>query len=143
MDNIFFDLPAVFGYLDDLLIGSRPAAEHRRHLREVLGRLQANGLLLNTEKCEWGLRKVDFLRHTVSAAGIAPLPDRVAAIREFSPPQTVEQLQAFLGLFNFYRRFVPGFSGRSQTPSAAPHAGRRNCSGQRRWSPPSRRPGWP
>jgi hypothetical protein len=73
----------------------------------VLGRIQANGLLLNTEKCEWGLRKVDFLGHTISAAGIAPLPDRVAAIREFSPPQTVQQLQAFLGLFNFYRRFVP------------------------------------
>jgi hypothetical protein len=90
MDNIFFDLPAVFGYLDDLLIGSRSAAEHRRHLREVLDRLQANGLILNTEKCEWGLKKVDFLGHTVSAAGIAPLPDRVAAIREFSPPQTVE-----------------------------------------------------
>jgi cytoskeleton-associated protein 5 len=85
MDNIFFDLPAVFGYLDDLLIWRRSAAEHRSHLREVLGRLQANGLLLNIEKCE-----LIFLGHTVSATGIAPLPDRVAAIRKFSPPQTVD-----------------------------------------------------
>jgi hypothetical protein len=51
----------------------------------VLGRLQANGLLLNIEKCE-----LIFLGHTVSATGIAPLPDRVAAIRKFSPPQTVD-----------------------------------------------------
>jgi hypothetical protein len=43
MDHIFFDLPCVFVYLDDLLIASRDAAEHRRHLREVLRRLQQNG----------------------------------------------------------------------------------------------------
>jgi hypothetical protein len=52
----------------------------------------------------FGQSRVDFLGHSVSAAGIALLADRVAAIRVFERPRTVEQLQAFLGLFNFYRR---------------------------------------
>jgi Reverse transcriptase (RNA-dependent DNA polymerase) len=107
MDKIFFDLPCIFVYLDDLLIASRTAEDHRQHVREVLTRLQDNGLRLNGKKCACGQRTVDFLGHRVSAAGISPLPDRMAALRSFSEPATIEQLQAFLGLFNFYRRFVP------------------------------------
>jgi hypothetical protein len=107
IDNIFFKTPAAFGYLDDLLIGSRSAADHRHQLHEVLQWVQNNGLLLNLEKCIFGQQQVEFLGHSVSAAGVLPLPDRVAAIRSFEQPRTVEQLQAFLGLFNFYRRFIP------------------------------------
>jgi RNase H-like domain found in reverse transcriptase len=54
-----------------------------------------------------GQRSFNFLGHVVSAACVAPLPDRVAAICAFPRPQTVEQLQAFLGFLNFYPRFVP------------------------------------
>jgi RNase H-like domain found in reverse transcriptase len=54
----------------------------------------------------WGWRSLEFLGHQVSAQGVAPLADRVAAVRDFPQPHTVQQLQAFLGLFNFYRRFV-------------------------------------
>jgi hypothetical protein len=50
---------------------------------------------------------VDFLGHRVSASGFAPLPNRVAAIQKYPRPATVKQLLAFLGVFNFYRRFVP------------------------------------
>jgi RNase H-like domain found in reverse transcriptase len=50
---------------------------------------------------------VEFLSHKISAAGLSPLPQRVEAVSKFPQPQTVKQLQAFLGLFNFYRRFVP------------------------------------
>jgi RNase H-like domain found in reverse transcriptase/Reverse transcriptase (RNA-dependent DNA polymerase) len=107
MDHIFFDLPCVFIYLDDLLIASRTAEDHRRHVREVLTRLHDSGLRLNSKKCVWGQQAVDFLGHRVSAAGISPLPDRVTALRSFPELATIEQLQAFLGLFNYYRRFVP------------------------------------
>jgi Reverse transcriptase (RNA-dependent DNA polymerase) len=107
MDRLFFDIPFVFLYLDDLLIASRSAAEHRRHLREVLQRLQDNGLVLNADKCVWGQSSMEFLGHQVSAQGVAPLADRIAAVRDFPQPRTVQQLQAFLSLFNFYRRFVP------------------------------------
>jgi cytoskeleton-associated protein 5 len=55
----------------------------------------------------FGCSSTKFLGHKVSAAGVYPLPDRVAALRRFPRPNTVRELQAFLGLFNFYRRFVP------------------------------------
>jgi Reverse transcriptase (RNA-dependent DNA polymerase) len=54
MDQIFFDLPCVFVYLDDLLVASRSVAEPRVHLRQVLHLLQVNGLLINLEKCTFG-----------------------------------------------------------------------------------------
>ena len=107
MDRVFFDLPYSFVYLDDLLVASRCIEDHRRHLREVLGRLQQNGLVVNKEKCVFGCSSIEFLGHKVSAVGVSPLPDRVAALRRFPRPNTVRELQAFLGLFNFYRRFVP------------------------------------
>jgi hypothetical protein len=107
MDKIFFELPFTFIYLDDLLVASRDKDEHISHLQEVLQRLQDNGLVLNTDKCVFGQGEIEFLGNTVSAAGIAPLPSHMEAIRSFPRPTTVKELQAFLGLFNFYRRFMP------------------------------------
>jgi hypothetical protein len=107
MDNIFFDLPFAFVYLDNVLVASRSVADHRRHLRKVLQCLQDNNLVVNAEKCVFGQEKIVFLGHVVTAGGVSPLPDRVAAIREFPEPANIEQLQAFLGLYNFYHRFVP------------------------------------
>jgi Reverse transcriptase (RNA-dependent DNA polymerase) len=107
MDTIFFDLPCVFIYLDDLLIASRTEEEHREVLREVLRRLAANSLLLNVEDCVFGQRSINFLGHVVAASGVAPLLGRVAAICSFLRPPTIEQLQAILGPLNFNRHFVP------------------------------------
>jgi hypothetical protein len=107
MDHFFFDLPFCFMYLDDLLVASRSANEHHSHLRQALRRLQENGLVINCEKCVFGRPEVEFLGHKVTAGSVSPLPERVAAIRQFPRPKTVRDLQAFLGLFNFYWRFVP------------------------------------
>jgi RNase H-like domain found in reverse transcriptase/Reverse transcriptase (RNA-dependent DNA polymerase) len=106
MDELFFDMPCVFVYLDDLLVASRSAAELRLHLRQVLQQLQSNGLVINKDKCIFGQESLDILGHKVQASGISPLPDRVAAISNFPRPSSVVQMQAFLGLFNYYRRFV-------------------------------------
>jgi hypothetical protein len=69
--------------------------------------LQSNGLVVNLDKCMFGCTEVKFLGHRLTAVGISPLPSGVQAIADFPPPATVKQLQAFLGLFNFYRRFIP------------------------------------
>jgi cleavage and polyadenylation specificity factor subunit 1 len=103
MDRIFADIPFTFILLDDILVASRTAEEHQQHLQAVLGLLQENGLLINAVKCVWGAAEVEFLGHTVSAAGTAPLKQRVAAIQAHPRPHTVRDVQAFLGLFNFYR----------------------------------------
>jgi Reverse transcriptase (RNA-dependent DNA polymerase)/RNase H-like domain found in reverse transcriptase len=107
MDAIFADLPFVFIYLDNVLIASRTVEEHQHHLRLVFQLLSKNGLLLNVAKCVLAADSIDFLGHRITAAGIQPLPHRVAAINTFPQPRTVRDLQAFLGLFNFYRKFVP------------------------------------
>jgi hypothetical protein len=60
MDEVFFDMPCVFVYLDDLLVASRTAAEHQMHLRQVLHQLQATGLVINREKCVFGQPSRDF-----------------------------------------------------------------------------------
>jgi Reverse transcriptase (RNA-dependent DNA polymerase) len=89
MDNIFADLPYVFIYLDDVLVTSCTAAEHQRHLRQVLHLLRINGLLINREKCSLGVSSLEFLGHVVSATGVAPLPSRIAAIKAHPKPATI------------------------------------------------------
>ncbi len=76
-------------------------------MEEVFRRLQAAALVINFEKCTFAVPKVDFLGHRVYASGFAPFPSRFAAIQKYPWPATVKQLLAFLGVFNFCRRFVP------------------------------------
>ncbi len=107
MDSILGSLPFAFVYLDDILVASTDEAAHWRHLEAVFSSLQQNGLVINPDKCLLACKSIDFLGHRLSASGIAPLPSRVQAIADFPRPATVKQLQVFLGLFNFYRRFIP------------------------------------
>jgi hypothetical protein len=107
MDTVLGGLPFAFVYLDDIFVASPAEKTHWLHLQAVFSVLQQNSLIVNPEKCLLACSTVDFLGHRLSASGIGPLPSRVQAIAEFPRPATVKQLQAFLGLFNFYRRFIP------------------------------------
>jgi hypothetical protein len=114
MDKLFRHLSFVFTYLDDHLIASATLEEHLQHLEQFFGVLHNNGLTINPEKCVFAASSVKFLGHMVSAAGIQPLPQHLAAIQDFPPPTDVKQLQRFLGMINFYRRFLPGVAGTLQ-----------------------------
>lgn len=107
MDSVLRGLPFVFVYLDDILVASCSASQHESHLRQVFQRLAAHGLIINPSKCQFGLPVLDFLRHRISAEGVVPLPDRVQAISAFPRPTSVKALQEFLGMINFYNRFLP------------------------------------
>jgi hypothetical protein len=107
MDTILGGLPFAFVYLDDILVASPDEKSHWLHLQAVFSVLQQNRLIVNPEKRLLACSTVDFLGHRLSSSGIGPLPSRVQAIADFPRPATVKQLQAFLGLFNFYRRFIP------------------------------------
>lgn len=111
MDTVCIGLDFVFVYLDDILVASGSQSEHMRHLRLVFERLQQHGLVINAAKCQFGRSDLDFLGHHVNCKGITPLPDKVLAIRNFPKPDTVKGLQEFLGMVNFYHRFVPGAAG--------------------------------
>ncbi|BHF60779.1 hypothetical protein SprV_0100374500 [Sparganum proliferum] len=110
VDRVFRGLPFVYAYIDDLLVASSTAEEHMEHLATVFDRLQQFGVVLNPSKCVFGVPSLEFLGHLVDSYGIRPLPSKVAAIRDFPPPTSKRQLQRFLGMVNFYRRFLPNFA---------------------------------
>jgi hypothetical protein len=101
LGRIFF---FAFCYLDDILIGSTSTEEHLHHLRLVLQRLQEYGLVLNMEKCELARQEIAF---HITAEGASPILKHVQAKQDFPAPQDKKQLQTFLGMVNFYRRFIP------------------------------------
>ncbi|KAK3880443.1 hypothetical protein Pcinc_015045 [Petrolisthes cinctipes] len=98
IDEVLRGLPYCFAYIDDLLIASPDEASHKQHLRQVLQRLQDYGIQINTDKSELGVTSLEFLGHTVSPAGIAPLPSKCESIQQFPRPSTQRQLKEFLGM---------------------------------------------
>ena len=100
----------MYVYLDDVLVESATEEQHERDLRQLFGALRHFGLVLNINKCVFGVRQIQFLGHTVSEHGIRPLPGKVASITQFELPRSVRALPCFLGLVNFYRRFLPGIA---------------------------------
>ena len=97
----------LFVYIDDILVASSDAKEHRRHLRLLFRRLADHGLVVNVAKCIFGVDAIDFLGHRLRAQGVELLPERVEAIRQFPQPTDAKALSEFLGMVNFYHRFVP------------------------------------
>ena len=110
MDGIFRQLDFAFVYLDDILIASSSDDEHFDHLRQVFDLLSANGLVINKFKCVFGVTELDYLGHKVTIKGIQPLPDRIKSIQNFPIPQNRPALQRFLGLINYYHRFLPNIA---------------------------------
>ena len=111
MDRLFAGLQFAFVYLDDILIASRNEVEHLEHLQQILSILSKNGLLVNVDKCHFAQQEVEFLGHQVSATGVQPLVKHVEAITSFVQPADIKQLQRFLGMINFFRRFLPNIAG--------------------------------
>jgi hypothetical protein len=85
-----------------------------RHLRLVFKILQSAGLQINPAKCTFSVSSLTFLGHNVDSSGISPMEKHVKALTDFPPPSDLKQLQRFLGLINFYRRFLPGIAGTLQ-----------------------------
>ena len=107
MDTVCNGLDFVFVYLDDILVSSTSAEQHMLYLREVFHRLSTHGLVINVSKCQFGATTIDYLGHQITSQGFIPLPAKVEAIRTFARPTTIKGLQQFVGMLNFYHRFVP------------------------------------
>jgi len=108
MNKVLYDLidTCVVVYLDDILVASKSWEEHERHLRLVLQRLREAKLYAKPSKCRLFKNRVDFLGFILSADGIEPNPTKVQAIAKWPSPTSVLELQSFLGVVNYYRRFV-------------------------------------
>jgi hypothetical protein len=97
-------------YLDDVLIFSRTFVEHLRHLECVFQRLEEYKLSLNPEKCLFFRKNLLYLGFIITPDGIKPDPMKITAIQGLHPPTDVSTLRSFLGLVNFYKKFVKDFS---------------------------------
>jgi hypothetical protein len=100
----------VIVYLDDILIYSNTLEEHEQHVHQVLETLQAANLLVEPEKCQFHVQEVNFLGHIISPGQIKMDPAKVAAIKEWKVPESVKEVQSFLSLANYYRRFIRNYS---------------------------------
>lgn len=105
-------------FVDDILIFSKTLEEHIRHVNEVLRRLKANKLFVKLEKCLFHQSSVPFLGHVISANGISMDPAKLSGIHDWPTPGKLKDVQAFLGLANYYRRFIHNFSALSKPLTA-------------------------
>lgn len=97
-------------YIDDIVIFSDSFDNHLSHLQKVFTLLQEAGLIIKPSKCQFLRARIHFLGHVVSSGTVEPDPAKTAAIRDWPVPKDQHSLQVALGLFNYYRKFVPSFS---------------------------------
>ncbi|CAH8656626.1 unnamed protein product [Schistosoma haematobium] len=108
IDNLLRDMPFAQGYIDDLLIASPDLQSHEQHVQAVLKGLDEHGINIHQSKCVFGVQTLEFLGHTISPEGIKSIKKEVDTIKQYPIPSSLTQLRSFLGLINFYRRFIPG-----------------------------------
>ena len=118
MDRVCAGLESfLFIYLDDILVASKTACEHRHHLQLLFKCLSDYGIVINhskcqcskcqCSKCQFGVCSLEFLGHHISVNGITPLPSKVEFITDFSAPTYNKSLLEWLGMVRFYHSFIP------------------------------------
>jgi hypothetical protein len=93
-------------YLDDIIIYSKTPEEHQDHLRRVFQKLNENQLFAKLSKCIFYQSEVEFLGHIINKDGVHTDPKKVQAMVDWPTPETLKELRGFLGLCNFYRKFI-------------------------------------
>ena len=110
IEGVLQGIPNVCVYLDDILITGKTNSEHLMNLHAVLTRLEEAGMRLKRNKCSFLLPKVEYLGHAISADGLQPTNGKIRAITQAPVPRDVKQLRSFLGLINYYGKFIENLS---------------------------------
>ena len=97
-------------YLDDILIFSKNKEEHMLRIENVLTRIKEAGLKVNPEKCLFMKEEIKFLGHIINSNGIQTDKDKLEAIEKFERPKCIKNLRSFLGICNYYRKFIKDYA---------------------------------
>jgi len=116
---------SVILYLDDILIYSNSLNDHHQTVREVLKKLIDNNLYAKLSKYEFDKEEVEFLGHIISGSGVSTDSKKIKSIKEWPIPKNVKEVQRFLGLCNYYRRFVRNFAAIAKPLHALTKKGRK------------------
>ena len=107
METVLQGIDGVCVYIDDILVTGATDDQHLDHLDKVLKRLQEAGLKLKKDKCSYLLPSVEYLGHIISAEGLQTSDSKVSGIVNAPTPKSVSELRSFLGLVNYYHKFLP------------------------------------
>ena len=110
MDTILQGLPGVICYIDDILITGSNDKEHLRNLERVFRQLQRHGIRLKKPKCAFLQPSVEYLGHQIDAEGRRATKEKLQAILQAPSPKNVQELRSFLGLLNYYGKFIPNLA---------------------------------
>ncbi|UYV66312.1 K02A2.6-like [Cordylochernes scorpioides] len=97
-------------YLDDVIIYSSDFSTHLKRIEAVLKCFREANLKLNNKKCQFAFEELEILGHITNQHGIKPAEHNIKAIRDFPRPKRIKEVQSFLGMCSYYRKFIKGFS---------------------------------
>ena len=97
-------------YLDDITIHSRTFQEHIGHIKTVLYKLRKSNLSINLKKCSWCCKEIKLLGHIIGKNTVAMDPEKISAIKDRREPKSVKDIQIFLGICGYYRKFIKDYS---------------------------------
>jgi len=100
----------VAAFVDDVLVGTETEKGHDEIVEEVLRRLEENDLYVKPEKCTWKVRKIGFLGVVIGSSGIEMEKEKVDRVLSWPEPRNVKDVRKFLGLTNYYRKFIKDFA---------------------------------
>jgi len=97
-------------FVDDVLVGTETEEEHDEIMEEILRRLEENDLYIKLEKCVWKVRKIGFLGVIIRPNRIEMEEEKIDGVLSWPQPKNVKDVRKFLGLTNYYRRFIKDFT---------------------------------
>ncbi|XP_014834021.1 PREDICTED: uncharacterized protein K02A2.6-like [Poecilia mexicana] len=110
MDQVLQDIPGTQCYLDDIIITGKDDDDHFQNLSKVLTRLNEYGLRAKREKCEFFKSEISYCGHVIDKHGLHKSQEKIEAVLKAPKPENVSQLRSYLGLVNYYHKFLPNLA---------------------------------